>query len=130
VLGVNFDPSHLFWQGIDPLAAVRALGPAIHHVHAKDTALHPANVAVNGVLDLESPSDIDRRSWIFRSVGDGHDLGFWTAFIDALRDVGYDHVLSIEHEDRLATTEAGLARAVATLRAALGRQPSPAGEPA
>lgn len=130
VLGVNFDPSHLFWQGIDPLVAVRALGPAIHHVHAKDTALHPANVAVNGVLDLESPSEVDRRSWIFRSVGDGHDLGFWTAFIDALRDVGYDHVLSIEHEDRLATTEAGLARAVATLRAALGRQPSPAGEPA
>ena len=53
-LGVNVDPSHLYWQGMDPVAVIRALGESIFHVHAKDVALDPANVAVNGVLDAKS----------------------------------------------------------------------------
>jgi len=122
VVGANLDPSHLFWQGIDPIEAIRALGPAIHHVHAKDTAIDPHNVAINGVLDLESYRDIARRSWVFRSVGDGHDLLFWKRFVAALRVVGYDHVLSIEHEDSLASVDEGLARAIATLRGAVLRE--------
>ncbi len=126
VIGANLDPSHLFWQGIDPIAAIRALGDAIFHVHAKDTALDPYNVAVNGVLDLESYRDVGKRSWVFRSVGDGHDLLFWKRFVSALRVVGYDHVLSIEHEDSLASTEEGLTRAVATLKAAVLGEPATA----
>ena len=122
-VGVNLDPSHLFWQGIDPIEAVRVLGPAIHHVHAKDTALDAHNVAMNGVLDLESYRNIAERSWVFRSVGDGHDLLFWKRFVGALRVAGYDHVLSIEHEDALASVDEGLERAVATLRAAVLREP-------
>ena len=121
VVGANLDPSHLFWQGIDPIEAIRELGPAIHHVHAKDTALDARNVAVNGVLDLESYRNIRERSWIFRSVGDGHDLLFWKRFVAALRVAGYDHVLSIEHEDSLASVDEGLGRAIGTLRAAMLR---------
>ena len=122
VVGANFDPSHLFWQGIDPIEAIRALGPAIHHVHAKDTSIDARNVAVNGVLDLESYRNVAERSWIFRSVGDGHDLLFWKRFVAALRVAGYDHVLSIEHEDGLVSVDEGLERAIATLRAAMLRE--------
>jgi sugar phosphate isomerase/epimerase len=125
VIGANLDPSHLFWQGIDPLVAIRELGGAIFHVHAKDTAIDPVNTARNGVLDLESYRNVAERSWIFRSVGDGHDLLFWKRFVAALRTVGYDHVLSIEHEDALASTDEGLERAVGTLRqAVLGDPPA------
>ncbi|HXG40813.1 MAG TPA: sugar phosphate isomerase/epimerase [Candidatus Limnocylindrales bacterium] len=126
VVGANLDPSHLFWQGIDPILAIRELGPAIYHVHAKDTAIDPYNTARNGVLDLAHYSDVANRSWVFRSVGDGHDLLFWKRFVSALRVVGYDHVLSIEHEDSLASTDEGIARAIATLRAAVLSEPATA----
>jgi sugar phosphate isomerase/epimerase len=121
-VGANLDPSHLFWQGIDPIEAIRVLGRAIHHVHAKDTAIDPHNVAINGVLDLESYRNVAARSWVFRSVGDGHDLLFWKRFVAALRVAGYDHVLSIEHEDSLASVDEGLERAIRTLRAAVLRE--------
>lgn len=124
-VGANLDPSHLFWQGIDPIEAIRLLGPAIHHVHAKDTAMDARNVAINGVLDLESYRNVTERSWVFRSVGDGHDLLFWKRFVSALRLAGYDHVLSIEHEDSLASVDEGLERAIATLRAAVLRERPP-----
>jgi sugar phosphate isomerase/epimerase len=123
VIGANLDPSHLFWQGIDPLFAIRDLGEAIFHVHAKDTAIDLYNTARNGVLDLESYADVGKRSWVFRSVGDGHDLLFWKRFVSALRVAGYDHVLSIEHEDSLASTKDGLARATATLKQAVLAEP-------
>jgi len=126
VIGANLDPSHLFWQGIDPIAAIRELAGAIHHVHAKDTAMDTYNVARNGVLDLERYEDVANRSWVFRSVGDGHDVLFWKRFVSALRVVGYDHVLSIEHEDSLASTDEGLARAIGTLRQAVLGEPGTA----
>lgn len=123
VIGANLDPSHLFWQGIDPIAAIRDLAGAVYHVHAKDTAIDPYNVARNGVLDLERYDNVAKRSWVFRSVGDGHDLVFWKRFLSALRVVGYDHVLSIEHEDSLASTDEGLARAIGTLSQAVLTEP-------
>jgi sugar phosphate isomerase/epimerase len=126
VIGANLDPSHLFWQGIDPIRAIRELGAAIAHVHAKDTAIDPYNTALNGVLDLEPYADVAARSWVFRSVGDGHDGLFWKRFVSALRVVGYDHVLSIEHEDALASTDDGLSRAIGTLRAAVLAEPATA----
>ena len=124
VIGANLDPSHLFWQGIDPIAAIRDLAGAIYHVHAKDTALDAYNVARNGVLDLERYDDIANRSWVFRSVGDGHDVLFWKRFVSALRVVGYDHVLSIEHEDSLASIDEGLTRAIGTLNQAILAEPA------
>jgi sugar phosphate isomerase/epimerase len=110
-VGCNFDPSHMFWQGIDPGVAVRALGDAIFHVHAKDTRLYDVNVKVNGVLDTKPYSDEKNRSWIFRTVGYGHGREFWTDFVSTLQMVGYDDVLSIEHEDSLMSIDEGLTKA-------------------
>ena len=119
VLGANYDPSHLFWQGIDPVASIRALAGAIYHVHAKDTYIDPANTAVNGVLDTKSYASLNLRSWTFRTVGYGHDLSTWRALVSALRLSGYDHVLSIEHEDPLASIDEGFAKAVSFLKDAI-----------
>lgn len=120
-IGANLDPSHLFWQGIDVIESIRMLGAAgaIYHVHAKDTALNPRNAALNGVLDTTPLEDVANRSWLFRTVGYGHDGLFWRSFISALREVGYDDVLSIEHEDILAAPDEGVSKAVTFLRASM-----------
>jgi sugar phosphate isomerase/epimerase len=115
-LGCNFDPSHLFWQGIDPIKAVRILGDAIFHVHAKDTQIYDYNLPRAGVLDTKKYTDERNRSWVFRSVGYGHDAGWWGEFISTLRMYGYDSALSIEHEDSLMSAEEGLAKAAAFLQ--------------
>ena len=99
-VGANLDPSHLFWQQMDPLAAIRALGDAIHHVHLKDTAYVADEVALAGVLDVRSFEEPAGRAWNFVTLGRGHGRPFWTAFVDALAGIGYDGALSIEHEDR------------------------------
>lgn len=122
-LGVNFDPSHFFWQGMEPVAAIRALGNAIFHVHAKDVALDPRNIAVNGVLDTKSYRRMTERSWIFRSVGWGHDELVWKQIASELRLAGYDYVMSIEHEDALASVDEGLRAAVGMLRRVLLTEP-------
>ncbi|NLL70836.1 MAG: sugar phosphate isomerase/epimerase [Epulopiscium sp.] len=115
-IGANFDPSHLFWQGIDPVAAIRNLGSAIFHFHAKDTKIDFINTRVNGVLDTKHYGDELGRSWIFRSVGYGHDYQTWKDIISALRMVGYDDVLSIEHEDSLMSPNEGLQKAITFLQ--------------
>ncbi len=115
-IGANFDPSHLFWQGINPIAAVRKLGKAIFHVHAKDTRIDSINTSINGVLDTKAYSDEINRSWIFRAVGYGHTSSFWKDFVSTLRLVGYDGVLSIEHEDSLMSTNEGFQKAVKFLK--------------
>ena len=115
-IGANFDPSHLFWQGIDPVAAIRYLGDAIFYFHAKDTKIDEINTGINGVLDTKPYSDEIHRSWIFRSLGYGHDLGVWKDMMSALRLVGYDGPISIEHEDSLMTPSEGLNKAIAMLK--------------
>ena len=115
-IGVNFDPSHLFWQGIDPIFAIRELGESIFHVHAKDTIIDPVNTPVNGVLDTKPYADEANRAWIFRTVGYGHDLKFWKDLVSNLRLVGYDYVLSMEHEDSLMSLREGLEKGVGALR--------------
>ena len=114
-VGCNFDPSHLFWQNIDPIAAVRILGDAIFHVHAKDTQLYPTNLPRSGVLDTKPYGDERNRGWIFRTVGYGHGAEWWKEFVSTLRMCGYDGVLSIEHEDSLLSGEEGLTKAAAFL---------------
>ena len=115
-IGVNFDPSHLFWQGVDLSYAIRTLGDAIYHFHAKDTRIDPINAAVNGVLDTTSYREFDKRSWIFRTVGYGHDEQVWRDMVSDLRLVGYDGALSIEHEDGLMSGREGFEKAVRFLR--------------
>ncbi len=121
-IGANFDPSHFFWQGIDPVKAVRALAGAIFHVHAKDTGLYPVNADVNGYLDTKHYSDEARRSWIFRTVGYGHGADFWCDFVSTLRLVGYDGTLSMEHEDSLMTPAEGLRKGVEFLKSVVIRE--------
>ena len=124
-IGANFDPSHLIWQGIDPVAAIRALEGAIYHFHAKDTKLDKYNVAKFGVLDTKRYQDEAHRSWIFRSVGYGNGMDYWRDIISALRLVGYDKVMSIEHEDSLMTPEEGLRHAVEFLKESIIKAPKP-----
>ena len=124
-VGANLDPSHLFWQGIDLEVAIAALGAegAIHHTHAKDTAINPANAALNGVLDTTPLSDVRHRSWIFRTVGYGNDSLVWKDIVSNLRLAGYDHAISIEHEDSLMSPAEGLRKAIEFLRPIVISQP-------
>ena len=126
-IGANFDPSHLIWQGIEPVAAIRELGSAIYHFHAKDTKIDKYNTQKFGVLDTKHYTDEINRAWIFRSVGYGNGLDYWRDMISALRLVGYDKVMSIEHEDSLMTPEEGLRHAVEFLQQSIIKDPKPSG---
>lgn len=119
IIGANFDPSHLFWQGINPTSAIKALKGAIYHFHAKDTLIDERNCAVNGVLDTKGYGDILNRSWVFRTVGYGHGKEEWNNMISMLKTVGYDGVISIEHEDGLMSPTEGLEKAIAFLKEVL-----------
>lgn len=116
IIGANFDPSHLIWQGIDPVEAIRTLGDAVYFVHGKDVRLDRSNVAKNGVLDTKSYGDIANRSWVFRTMGYGNDTLVWKNIISMLKTVGYDDVISIEHEDALMSAQEGLLKAIAFLK--------------
>jgi sugar phosphate isomerase/epimerase len=122
-IGCNYDPSHMFWQGIDPIAAIRVLGDAIFHVHAKDTQMYERNLPLTGVLDTKPYTDERHRAWIFRTCGYGHGEGWWREFVSTLRMFGYDSVLSIEHEDSLLSAEEGLSRAASFLNQIVLREP-------
>ena len=112
-IGANIDPSHLFWQRMDPLAVVRALGQAVYHVHMKDTEIDEAQVALAGVLD-DRPFDVPaERAWVFRTVGRIRPRRWWAAFVEALREAGYDDSLSIEQEDPYTTQVDGTREAAA-----------------
>jgi sugar phosphate isomerase/epimerase len=116
IIGANFDPSHLFWQGINPTSAIKELEGAIHHFHAKDTKIDERNCGVNGVLDNKSYKDIKNRSWVFRTVGYGHGKEVWNDMISMLKTTGYDGAISIEHEDGLMSPLEGLEKAVDFLK--------------
>jgi sugar phosphate isomerase/epimerase len=124
-IGANLDPSHLWWQGIDPVAAIKILGEAgaIHHFHAKDTYMDADNINMHGVLDMQSYADVKNRAWYFRSVGCGHSLLEWANIMAALRRYDYDYVISIEHEDALMSVEEGFMRAVTNLKSVLFNDP-------
>jgi sugar phosphate isomerase/epimerase len=122
-IGCNYDPSHMFWQGIDPIAAIRVLGDCIFHVHAKDTQIYGRNLPLTGVLDTKSYTDERHRAWIFRTCGYGHGAGWWKEFASTLRMFGYDYALSIEHEDSLLSPEEGLTKAAAFLNGIVMKEP-------
>lgn len=113
-LAANFDPSHLWWQGADPLEAVRLLGDAgaLAHAHAKDTWLNQPVIRAQGVLDTGPRDRIAERAWAFRTAGYGQGEGAWRNLISALQTAGYDGVLSVEQEDPLLGVEDGLAKAL------------------
>src|SRR5262249_12228382 len=105
-LAVNLDPSHFFWQGIDPLVAVPRLAGRIGFAHGKDTIVGE-RVVVDGALD--------RRAWRYATVGHGHDGAWWRAFVEALVQAGYDEVVSVEHEDDQVEAAAGIGESARAL---------------
>lgn len=125
-LGANFDPSHLFWQGIEPVVAIREIAAqdALFHVHAKDTFIDCDNVRRHGVLDTKSYEDVASRAWTFRTVGFGHGEEEWRGIVSALRVAGYDEVISIEHEDILLSRDEGLSQAIQFLRRIVPTEPA------
>ncbi|MFA5014159.1 MAG: sugar phosphate isomerase/epimerase [Actinomycetota bacterium] len=118
VIGANFDPSHLFWQGIDPIVSMKKISEtgALFHIHVKDTKIDNYNTALNGVLDTKSFIDIKNRSWLFRVVGYGNGYDWWKNFISQLSKENYDYVLSIEHEDALMSGEEGMKKTIEFLK--------------
>lgn len=120
-IAANFDPSHLFWQGIDAVAAIRHLArhDAIVHVAAKDTYIDRREVAINGVLETRAATDVAERAWIFRTIGFGQGEQIWRDIVSALHTTGFAGTVSIEHEDRLLPADKGLAKAVKVLAAML-----------
>lgn len=124
-LGANLDPSHMWWQGIDPAKAARYLAKehCLYYFHAKDAAIDPEFVSYYGVTDMQSFGTAYGRAWQFRSVGFGHDLKTWADLFSVLRSVGYDEIISIEHEDSYMSVEEGLEKAVANLEQVLLFQP-------
>ncbi|MFC4736164.1 sugar phosphate isomerase/epimerase family protein [Bacillus daqingensis] len=123
-IGANLDPSHLWWQGIDPVAAIKILGKAdaIHHFHAKDTYIDQDNVNMYGLTDMQPYSEVQTRAWSFRSVGCGHSMQEWSDMISALRTYGYDYVVSIEHEDPIMSIDEGFQRAADNVNSVLIRE--------
>ncbi len=115
-ISCNFDPSHLFWQGIDPLVAIKMMGKIIVHVHAKDSKVDEGVVKWRGVNDWKHYGDMANRAWTFRTCGYGHDKLWWNSFVSNLRLTGYDGVISIEHEDPLMSANEGLNKAVQFLK--------------
>ena len=133
-IGAEMDPSHLFWQGIDPVAAVKHLGELVLHAAAKDTRINADNVKLYGVLDdrfTRTPADRNplnlggdntlnqwpqSPSWQFVAVGRGHGVeDFWVPFLQALHDVDPDMAVNIEHEDAELDQVEGLRQAAENL---------------
>ena len=135
-VGAEMDPSHLFWQGIEPVAAVERLGDLVYHAAAKDTRINERNCRVYGVLDdrfrrvpaEENPLGLGGRntltrwpadaSWEFVAVGRGHGQEFWVPFLKALSAVDAGMAVNIEHEDRELDQVEGLRLAAGNLKAA------------
>lgn len=125
-LGANLDPSHFFWQGIDPIQAARVIGEAglLFYCHAKDTEIDKYQTSINGTLDARSYGELTKRSWVFRTCGYGHGDEFWKPFVSMLRRYGYDGVLSIEHEDSYMSITEGFEKAVAYLSTVIIEEPT------
>jgi sugar phosphate isomerase/epimerase len=139
-IGAEMDPSHLFWQGIEPIEAVDHLGSLVFNAAAKDTRINRA-ARINGVLDdvgftrpdpnapgtvpLGGPYVLSAwpraASWDFVAVGRGHDVAWWSSFLAALERVDADMAVNIEHEDAELGQLEGLESAAKVLLTAAGR---------
>ena len=98
VVACNFDISHMWAQHIDPIAAMRYLGPLIQHVHLKDTYINQEVCRLHGMNNTTTSHRPEDRSWNFTQVGWGHDEATWREVITTLRFIGYEDILSLEME--------------------------------
>ena len=122
IIGSYFDPSHLMWQGMDPALAILELEGTIFGAHAKDVYVNRDYIRRNGVNDAKHYGNVLKRSWTFRTVGYGHGEDTWRGVISALRCVGYDGAVNIEHEDILMSRDEGVKKAADFLRDILVRE--------
>ena len=138
-VGAEMDPSHLFWQGIDPIAAIEHLDDLVYHAAAKDTRINAENCRIYGVLDdrfervpaeanplgIGGKNTLNRwpanASWQFVAVGRGHDQDFWSRFLLALNAVDPGMAVNIEHEDAELDQIEGLRLAAENLTAAAAK---------
>jgi sugar phosphate isomerase/epimerase len=126
-LQANFDPSHIWWMGIDPLVFIEQLRGTIGYVHIKDVGLNARGIARDGVVSACPYQDWEARTWIYRAIGFGHPEPFWKDFFTALRLAGYDDVASIELEEPFMSVDEALEKSVEMVRRALPREPRPEG---
>ena len=120
-LGLNYDPSHLLWLGIDPVAALRPYVDRVAHAHAKDAEVFPERRNRHSFFGktVERTDGWDSGWWRYRMPGLGQID--WRHLVDALYEGGFDGVLSVEHEDPVwggdeERVKAGLEVAHRTLR--------------
>jgi sugar phosphate isomerase/epimerase len=118
-VGMNLDPSHLFWMGGDGCAAARELGNAVYHVHVKDARIETSLARINGLLDTQTIDRYATRSWNYVAVGFGHDALWWKTFFAALRMTGYNGALSLEMEDMSMSQIAGCKKSMETILASV-----------
>jgi sugar phosphate isomerase/epimerase len=125
VVGANLDPSHLMWMGADIPTVIRALGPAIFHVHAKDIRVNRPQANRDGLLDTVPIERAGDRAWNYVTLGLGQPAGatFWADFVYTLRAVGYEGTLNIEHEDTLVNSVEGVGRAADLLKQVVLAEP-------
>ena len=121
MVGMNLDPSHLFWMGGDPRAMVRSLGDMIYHVHAKDVRVELGMHEADGLLDTRGIDDFASRAWNYVALGHGHDLLWWKGFFSILAMVGYDGPVSLEMEDKTMDQVTGTRKSMEVLKRALPR---------
>jgi sugar phosphate isomerase/epimerase len=115
-VGANYDPSHMMWMGGEPLSGIRKLRDGIFYVHAKDTRIDRENADPNTLLETKPNAQVAARSWNYVTLGYGHNESWWRDFITLLAQVGYDDVLSIEHEDSTMSPMEGMRRSVELLQ--------------
>ncbi|ROR31571.1 sugar phosphate isomerase/epimerase [Mobilisporobacter senegalensis] len=120
MIGMNLDPSHLFWMGGEPIEAARELGSALYHIHGKDSRLERGKVGPNGVLDTKVIEEYKNRSWNYVAIGCGHDVKWWKEFFSVARMSGYDDVVSLEMEDLTMDALTGVKMSINTLKQGLG----------
>ena len=121
MVGMNLDPSHLFWMGGDPIEAARVLGEhgAIYHIHGKDSRPERRCWQPNGMLDTKPIDAFARRAWNYVAVGAGHDAKWWKEFFSVVRMSGYDDEISLEMEDLTLSMLDGHLASLRVLREAL-----------
>jgi sugar phosphate isomerase/epimerase len=125
VMGMNVDPSHLFWLGVDTLEFIRELGEAICYAHAKDVSIETAVVRREGLAPACDFDDWDSRSWLYRAIGYGHPATYWRDYVTALRRAGYDGPVAIELEEPFMTIDDALAKSVELMRSVMPSEPTP-----
>lgn len=108
IIGMNLDPSHMFWMGGDPIQSARKLTGAIHHMHGKDLRIEEGPAALNTILETKDIYDTKNRAWNYVAVGHGHDLQWWKSFFSVVRMCGYDDFVSLEMEDFTMSPEDGV----------------------